>query len=314
MRYNTYLLHVPSRPSVIKVVEEKLEEVRSDPVDTVSSISIELPASTEVGEARLVWVVKHVEKDVRQSDQITESAVVDAEIAEFDIVLGRPSEKAKAARQEMEVSSSKETQSTDGDLHPEPMPRSQTPELVKALGTAAMHGFTDIVVLLLECGVDIDAYDEECTALLRAVEGRQIDTVESLLEHDANPNLPRKKGSSPLLAAAYRNQLKIVRMLLAKGADAKEPGLLFKAVHGFDAEMLVYLVDAGADINAMHDGNPKISAAISCRRVDVVEGLLQRGASPAMQGKIRYSPLADAAARNMPEMVQLLLKYGQRRK
>ena len=53
---------------------------------------------------------------------------------------------------------------------PESGPRIQTPELVKALATAAMLGYVDTVALLLETGVDVDGYDGECTPLWRAAD------------------------------------------------------------------------------------------------------------------------------------------------
>ena len=192
-------------------------------------------------------------------------------------------------------------------------PRIQTPELVKALGTAAMQGFTDTVALLLETGVDVDAYDGECTALWRAAERGHSEAVELLLEHKADPNLPRKKGTSPLLAAASRNHVNVVRMLIREGADATIPGLMHKAMDCMDDDMLGVLVDAGADLHAIHDGKTVLIAAIYWEKLDVVAGLLQRGASPTAQAKDGTSPLVVAASRNRSDIVQLLLRYGQRR-
>ena len=249
---------------------------------------------------------------------------------------------------EMDGNPTKETQHANDDVaegSQRPSPRIQTPELVKALNTAAIHGSSDIVALLLSTGVDVNAYDGEDTALWSAAANGQIRIVELLLEHeadvnarvgrsstplraairtgnekvvelllekDANPNPPYKEGPSPLLDAACRRLLSIVRMLLAKGANAEEPGLLHKAMDAMDDEMLECLVCAGADITALHEGRTVLSAAVRFENVDAVECLLKRGANPTAHGTTQSSQLVDAARRNRSDIVQFLLKYGQR--
>lgn len=140
--------------------------------------------------------------------------------------------------------------------------RIQTPELVKALGTAAQGGFADAVQLLLEPGVDVNAYDGECTALHRAVYFDRPQAVEVLLKHKANPNLLHKNGVSPLVEAARKNLAQIIRMLLNNGANAKEPGLLFNVMPRANAETFQGLVEAGADLQPLHEGLPVLNQAI----------------------------------------------------
>ena len=285
--------------ATFKAAEEKIEEISS-----YTSNGNPAPATD-------------AEKELSSPTRTTGSRKRDSISSESNIAVRDSVEQEEFTPPEMERMAVKERQSTAGSKiescqPPDPLPRIQTPELVKALNTAAMHGFADTTSLLLATGVDVNAYDEEFTALWRAVEACRTKTVELLLEHEADPNLPRKKGSSPLQIAVSRGQLGIVRMLVAKGADVKEPGLLHRAMNGIDEEILACLVDAGADVCALQDGKPVLFAAISWEKVGVVELLLQKGATPTAQGRDSYSPVVHAAQRNRADIVQLLLMYGRR--
>ncbi len=95
-------------------------------------------------------------------------------------------------------------------------------------------------------------------------------------------------GATPLHAAASQNQAEVVRLLLARGADAKARGgyddatPLHTAAWGNHVAAAEALLDGGADIDArsghMHD-NESIGWAIVAGNVAMVQILLERGAA-----------------------------------
>ncbi|QCW01947.1 ankyrin repeat domain-containing protein [Natrinema pallidum] len=75
---------------------------------------------------------------------------------------------------------------------------------------------------LIDRGIDVDAQnDGGHTALLKAVELENYDTVEVLLEGGADPNIFDNNGRCPLSVAVTRGRKDrtIVKMLLEHGAD-----------------------------------------------------------------------------------------------
>ena len=132
-----------------------------------------------------------------------------------------------------------------------------------------------------------------------------------MLEHGANPDLPHKNGESVLGVAARRAGIEIVRMLVAKGADVKVPGLLHRAIGGLDGEKAACIVDAGADVNASYNGEPILFPAIWWQNPDVVDVLLRGGADPTVKNKDQYSPVVYASKRGDANVMRLLLERGR---
>jgi ankyrin repeat protein len=95
-------------------------------------------------------------------------------------------------------------------------PESHTP-----LMWAAFNGHRAVVDLLLEKGAEVDAKDESGrTALLYASSGSFAETVELLLKKGAAVNTQGTlEGFTALMTAAAEGQVKVVRLLLAHGAD-----------------------------------------------------------------------------------------------
>lgn len=194
----------------------------------------------------------------------------------------------------------------------QPPARIQTPELVKALVTASRFGFSDTAALLLDTGVDLNAHDEDTTALCEAVYWNHAGVAGLLLERGANPDLPNRQAGLPLTIAARRSNAAMVRLLLQYGAKANLPGILAQSVLGLDGEITAALCEAGANVNDVSGDTTPLIQVIYWGKMEALKVLLEYGVDPTLQGKSLSSPIVVAAQRNQTEMMNMLLKYGRK--
>ena len=128
---------------------------------------------------------------------------------------------------------------------------SETPPLVGA----AAKGHAVIVDRLLVAGATVDA-GTGFTALEEAVVGGHEVVVDRLLEAGADVDRQNEDGGTPLMIAAATGRLDIVRQL----------------------------VEAGANVNVITDGEAALSCAASCGHLGVYAYLLPRS-TPAVQAR-----------------------------
>lgn len=89
-----------------------------------------------------------------------------------------------------------------------------------ALMAAIAVGSEELVRRLLAAGANPNHVAREDTPLTTAVTDAPSVIVKQLLDHDADPDLRRPDGWTPLMLAAFRGDLDSVRALLDQGADA----------------------------------------------------------------------------------------------
>ena len=172
----------------------------------------------------------------------------------------------------------------------------------------------DVADLLLAKGAELQARDRAGATVLHLAANRGYEELfVDLLGRFAGPDVVDGTGSTPLEEACWRGQAGIVKILLARGADAKRvhprSGLqpLHVAAQKGAADVAALLMAAGADPNAPdRDGVTPLETALRMRFVPVAEALLKGGAKLP-----DASRLLEAAVRNgHADMIGWLLGHG----
>ncbi|MGB1251612.1 MAG: sigma-70 family RNA polymerase sigma factor [Candidatus Promineifilaceae bacterium] len=95
------------------------------------------------------------------------------------------------------------------------------------LGYTALHfaagiGATDLVMLLVEAGTDVNVRNKrQSTPLGEAISMNRPKVVQFLLENGADPNLAAHNGITPLHQAVIHNRPKLAQRLLEAGANVE---------------------------------------------------------------------------------------------
>src|SRR5262249_48898145 len=182
----------------------------------------------------------------------------------------------------------------------------------------ALNGSADELKKLLDAGMKPDSSSAGgTTALMFAA--RDFEKVNLLVERGADVNARTATGITVLtVAARYRGNSEVVRLLLKKGARPNtEKGVeprnnatpMFFAVMAGDVETLGLLIEAGAKIgNRMNligrfQQSPLLYAAFGDR--PVAELLLAKGADANEVDDDKISVLSWAAIGNQSKIVEL---------
>lgn len=85
--------------------------------------------------------------------------------------------------------------------------------------SAAKQGFTPIMAMLIDGGLDVNTYDNnKYSLLITAIKSGHANTVDYLLEKGANPNQADKEGNSPLKWSSHSGYPKVSKILKRHGA------------------------------------------------------------------------------------------------
>ncbi|WLQ13246.1 ankyrin repeat domain-containing protein [Hahella aquimaris] len=118
----------------------------------------------------------------------------------------------------------------------------------------------------------------------------------------------------PLMEAAIRGDSRSVQLLSQDDVNQKDQmgrtALIYAASHGH-LPIVRDLVERGGNINTVdYSGLTPLMAAVLSHRVAVARYLLERKAAVNAQDVTGTTILVYAINTNVPEMVQLLLRYG----
>ena len=188
-----------------------------------------------------------------------------------------------------------------------------------ALIWASKYGLDSIVDLLLEhnAKVDIQAKND-ATALMWASLRNHISTVQSLLEHKADMNAVSNNGNSALMLACRENRKNVALKLLLYGADT--------SLQNVDGDTALILASKKNHISAVRSllfyakkidiektnkfGKTALMEACGQEHREIIEILLEKGASINIADKKGDTPLLYALRRHDNAIIEFLIEKG----
>lgn len=170
---------------------------------------------------------------------------------------------------------------------------------------------------LLRAGALVNEPDSEnraTTPLLRALDGNCDRIVKDLLAAGADCNLPDADGTTPLMMAAQRDNLENVKVLIRRGADpdvVNENERQGALVFAEDWEVIRFLVASGANLE-IRDDSGETPLAVAARIGDErkAEILLDLGADPRAKDDRGLTPLELAKEGKHKSIVELFRSRG----
>jgi len=153
-----------------------------------------------------------------------------------------------------------------------------------------------------------------------AAEG-DIATISTLIEEEGfNVDLLNEQGTTPIIAAAWTNQLESLTLLLANGANINHQSqnkysdrfscLMIAAMYN-RKDMVRLLLQHGADTSLIcGEGRTAISYAAGNGCATITKVLLDHKADMNMKCRIKWSPLSYASHDGRSSCVSILLRYG----
>lgn len=197
------------------------------------------------------------------------------------------------------------------------------------LSIAVMADAIELVLPIIEAGIDVDALDLlRHSALHTASTLGRTEVVRILLEAGADTSLRTPLGETPLILAArglgptfLQDQLlPLLNMSFAgtrspspEGAAPRAAERIVAAIPPGDPpeETLRLLLEHGAEIASKSAvGATALHEAASCGRVDALRILMRHGADLNLRDQSGFTPIHCAAERGHPEAVAALLAAG----
>jgi len=210
------------------------------------------------------------------------------------------------------------------------------------LHLVAKAGHAQLAALLLERGANVDAQTEMRQTALDVAQGSPV--VEVLKKHGARRAAElslhsavmagdvkwvkkhlaagadvngMEQGERPLCLALARHRWDVAKVLLKKGADVKKRQqsgdmALHEAAHvGADTSLLKYILDFGADINAVgYASMTPLCWAANGGREETARFLIENGADPAYLAKDGTSPVFEAVRQGHHTLAHFLIDMG----
>jgi ankyrin repeat protein len=153
--------------------------------------------------------------------------------------------------------------------------------------------------------------------LSKAAEYGNMRVVKLLLEKGADLDSEDKHGQTPLLLASRKGNVEVVKLLLEKGANVESKDdsgwtpLLLAAAGKGNGEVVKLLLEKGADIESRDVlDRTPLSQAAEGGDEETVKLLLKKGADLESKDKYGQTPLSRSVEKGNKEIVKLLLKKG----
>lgn len=173
-----------------------------------------------------------------------------------------------------------------------------------------------VLVLLLSGASSLLAAGGDDLRLIEALQRRDPDAAQALLQDGIDVNVRRADGATALAWAAHWDDVDSAARLIAAGADpsaANELGVtpLMLASTNRSARMTTLLLDAGADPRAARpNGETALLHAARAGAADVARALVAHGADVNAVTARGFSPLMFAAAEGHARVAGVLVETG----
>ncbi|CAH8665820.1 unnamed protein product [Dicrocoelium dendriticum] len=206
------------------------------------------------------------------------------------------------------------------------------------LHNACSYGHLRVAELLIQHGANVNVTDLwRFTPLHEAAAKGKFEICRLLLQHGADPNRKNRDGHTPIdlvkdsdsdvhdllrgditvLEAAKRGNLARLQRLLTpanincRDVQGRNSTPLHLAAGYNNVEIVEYLLESGADVNAKDKGGLiPLHNASSYGHVDVAVLLIRYGTYVNAVDKWGYTPLHEAAQKGRTQLCALLLAHG----
>lgn len=189
-----------------------------------------------------------------------------------------------------------------------------------ALHQAVKSGDIKKIQQLIYKRYDVNAEDQDgMTPLLYAIESKNANIVNLLIQNGANVDNKNTHGHKPLFCAVVMDDpdIAIIQLLVKSGAnvnvkdkDGVAPLLLWAISSNKSVNIIQFLVESGANVDAKNAvGNTPLFYAIKIKNPDIIEFLVQQGANinaQDAQGKTYLHKTSDW------QLAELLKSLGAR--
>lgn len=205
-----------------------------------------------------------------------------------------------------------------------------TPNKRTALMHAAEKGHLRVVELLLEAGAQVNAIDKgvpiDCpggnTALILAIREGHVDVAFRLLDAGASPKT-KGGGTSVITAAADLGEEKLFERIIASGAELTRPDgsgftAISSAVLNGQLKIVKLLLARGVSPSSQmpHRSPVLVDAALGLggkpEQLEICKALVDAGADPNLGTEGNFTPLMAACRGIQPKTIQYLLSLKVR--
>ncbi|XP_020291567.1 uncharacterized protein LOC109858571 [Pseudomyrmex gracilis] len=173
----------------------------------------------------------------------------------------------------------------------------------------------EMAELLLNRGANVNASDESgVTPLCLAVKKGHVDVVKMLIDRGANVNTKTRDGTTPLhYAIKYKNR-KIAELLLnhranVNASDKSGVTPMCLAVERRYVDGIKMFMDRGVNVETLF-GTYSLHDAIVNKEIEIAELLLNRGANVNASNRYGVTPLCLAVKGGHVDVVKMLMDRG----
>ncbi len=181
----------------------------------------------------------------------------------------------------------------------------------------AYTGDVDITEKLLKSGVPVDSLIKGSTPLIMAARKGHLAIIKLLLEHEATIDMRDINGATALMNAVKNgNNIITAQYLIEQGADIhaldqRHNTPLIIATYQGNPKILQLLLDQGANINAKNNnGNTALIFIARRGHLQAAELLINRGADINAKNQKGGTAIREAAIQEQLEMAKLLILSG----